>query len=398
MQTLLSVADRSRESDQVLADQKEGNDLGFLRRLLGQKDASHTTVSPHSSAPEDTRAAGYRSPEGGFTDAQLELLSRLPRTQIDMRLAELWEPLVGQLDSIVKRFLRDGLIEEAGILEKLEVSHKVPDLKRILSERGIKPKGKKTDLAAQVVEVLRPADADALLRSVRLYRATERGQQVINEYLKRKRRRRERMESDALGMLLSGDIDGAGRRVARYESGQVFPRGVGLEWSRGMPRRTVEQAKWLVGHSYDDLDLDNEHRRLVGAQLALSDMLGEGTEKAGKRILNTIGREFSCRPLEEFLRQEPCGGYASGRDPEKPADLAELYAHTKLFEASAVTMLAEYRSLHFAKGIEITRADDGCRMCDKGKVERYTWNQRHKIPKLPRHWGCRCVYSAWLEE
>jgi hypothetical protein len=245
-----------------------------------------------------------------------------------------------------------------------------------------------------LLKVLPAVEVTRLVGDLILYHATPSGQQVIDAYLEEKCRAWAAVEADALAFLVKGDSHQAARRIAEHEAQQVFPSGLGIDWSHGMPTAYLLQAVYLVKQSYDDLPLEEDQRRLVCAHLALSALLGSSFSDASKRLLSVTAGQFSCPSLAQFLQGDPQGSYAGdfvGEDD--PGSLAYLYAYTRLREATEMVNLRELVSAHFGQGIEI-RHDGGCKVCDSGK-HKFRWSEFRSIPKLPRHWGCDCSYEEW---
>lgn len=160
----------------------------------------------------------------------------------------------------------------------------------------------------------------------------------------------------------------------------------------------ANRAKALLLLSYADLQLSSTQRACVGPSLALSELLAEKPIEVGRRLLDATGGAFRCDTMTEWLRHDPCGDYAMefACDDEiiaSPLAMAELYAHTRLSEASNSAQLQLLMTSRIGQGIKTTR-DDNCRLCCAPKTN-YNWGELHELPKLPRHWGCRCMYLIW---
>jgi hypothetical protein len=330
--------------------------------------------------------------------SQLELLVRLTRQLVDSRMEELCAPLVGPLESNITRFIQDGLLEEASLAKKFAWKYGVTDLKRLSKQHGIKPKGNKPDLINALLEVLPINEATELVADIKAYSLTPLGQRLADAFLEEKQQGRIAMESGAFACLLKGEIEKAGEIIAQYEAQQLFPRGLGSDWSDGMPEAYLEQASYLAKYLYDDLPLNEQQRQEIGAQLALSLLLGEPFRDATNRVLQVTGGKFACASLEEFLRTNSRCAY--GVDLENPKDLAALYIQTRVREASQRTRLKQLlrsRESSVIKGVEIRPMEDSCEICNRGKRQ-YDWAEVEDIPKVPRHWGCGCYYAAWMQK
>ena len=111
-----------------------------------------------------------------------ELLTKLATQEVTARMAEYWKPYVGSLKQAVRRFVRDGLLQEASVAHKISTSHKVTDLKSLLRDRELAVSGKKADLIDRLLGAISPREAQRLAGRMALYQATEAGQAVIDEY------------------------------------------------------------------------------------------------------------------------------------------------------------------------------------------------------------------------
>jgi hypothetical protein len=327
--------------------------------------------------------------------ARDELLLRAARSPVTDEMRRTWDPLVGSLEGTVGGFVKDRLLVPASVADKLDYALRVADLRPHLVRRGLKVSGKKRELIDRLIGAIGEAEAGKLTSALRLYCPTMRGEEMITAIRARRDLEKAAVETSAAEELRAGNARRAGDAVAACEVSQVFARGLGIDWSEGMPPQIVEQAAYLVRRVYDDLPLPQ--RREIGIQLALAQLLGEPVRDAGQRLLAVTGGAFICESLSAFLLH-PCGSYASGFEPDQPADLAEVYAHTRLFEATAAVNRERYRRDRVGKGIQIlyTKNDGPCRICEHGRRQ-FRWSEIDRLVSLPRHWGCRCLYVAWID-
>ena len=341
---------------------------------------------------------GY-SPENQnnkFSAAQYELLLCLTKKQVDQSMSETWTPIVGSLEHNIARFTSEGLLEEASLDEKFDAKFRVADLKDLLDKHSIPAKGRKQELIARYLDTIPLTTAANDVMDVRLYHVTAAGKKIIDAYLNQKEMDRKMMEASAMAYLTNGDLTRAGQRIALYESQQVFRRGSGIDWSKGMPETYMKTAAYLLAHNYDELPLLENERKEVGARLALSVLLGETYEEAGKRLLNVANGEFGWTVFGNVLRTNPCCGYALDCNLDDPAEITKLYARARITEASTNVDLDSLSSSRLGKGIRILPANaEACVSCTRGKHQ-YLWSEIQSLPRLPRQWGCQCLYSAWL--
>lgn len=331
-----------------------------------------------------------------LSEAQFELLMSLTRQQVDQDLQQTWTPIVGSLEHNIALFTSEGLVEEASLEEKFDSKFRVADLKELLEKHHISAKGKKAELIAKYLDSIPHAAAAADVADVRLYRATAEGKKHLELYEKQKEVARKTMEMAAIAHLMSGDVIRAGQRIAQHETQQVFARGPGIDWSRGMPEPYLKLATYLLAHSYDELPLLENERKEVGARLSLSALLGETYAEAGKRILDVANGEFGWAVFANVLRTDPCCGYAKTCNLDDPLEVAQMYARMRMSEACTSHDLEKLATSRIGKGIRILQANgDRCMSCTMGKHQ-YSWDELQKLPRLPRHWGCQCTYAAWI--
>lgn len=72
-------------------------------------------------------------------------------------------------------------------------------------------------------------------------------------------------------------------------------------------------------------------------------------------------------------------------------DYAQLYAMTKVYEGSNLQRLRQYLDMHMST-ITIL-ADNVCQCCFHAAAECGVC-PISDAPRLPHHWGCRCIYQS----
>ena len=362
----------------------------MLRKLFGR--SAPTEDVPESPATGTPSATTQLQPR--LTRAEMEFLSRLSG-QLVSELPDYWSALLGSRGRCVRRLRKNGLIEEAPVHSRLASRMKVSELKDILQAHGLKQSGRKDELARRIAESVPAGEVRSKIPDGEAYVPTDDGTAVIQRYKDEAANERAAMKETALRLLRQRNVRKAGKTIAKYESQQVFQRGMGVDWSKGMDSASLENARYLLDHPYADLQVDDACRGEIGAILALHGMLGSSIILMGRALVDVCGGRLRCQPLQEFLAN-PTGHMATDRDPDSPRDIALLYAHTMWFRASSEAQLRGLSSDHIGKGIELsTIEDEPCQVCHKGKLK-YRWSELDRLPRLPRHWGCRCTYLAWL--
>ncbi len=330
--------------------------------------------------------------------AQYELLICLTKQQVDQELQQAWTPIVGSLEQNIALFCSEGLLEEASLEEKFDSKYRVVDIKSLLEKHqiSVSPKARKSEMIARYLDCIPANTASNEVADIRRYRLTGKGKKQVEFYIASKEMARKTMEASAMAYLMNGDTTRAGQRISLYESQQVFSRGQGIDWSKGMPEAYLKLATYLVSHDYTELPMLETQRKEVGAKLALSALLGETYAEAGRRILDVSNGEFGWAVFGNVLRTNPCCGYATTCNLDDPLEIAQLYARMRMGEACTNMDLEKLSALKLGKGIKILPANGNhCITCTRGKHQ-YSWSEIQSLPRLPKQWGCLCTYSAWI--
>jgi len=301
-----------------------------------------------------------------------------------------WQSRVGEFESAVERLVSERLLREATPAEKLNLKLRVPELKRLLSKKGLRTNGKKTELVQRLLSSVSLSDAEALVADVRLYRATDEGQRKLEEYQELVRQMASAMEADALRMLTAGNVEEAIERIQSHKHLVESP----------MPTSDVErrQAYEILRLDLEDLPLDPTKRREVVCMLALTSLLGESYVGAVARLRNLWHAALLVPGLTSFMAADQDHPHLKSYDSDCAQDAFELYLQTKVHQAHCAAELTDIlseRGLGGIKGISVVRSDDdACPLC-KGRARKYRWSEQGNVPKLPNHWGCTCWYSLW---
>jgi len=332
----------------------------------------------------------HASGDTSLSTAQMELLLCLTSQRIDVRAEKSWTPAAGPLEHNIARFISEGLMEEARIEERLDSKYKAVEIKQMLDSRGIKVKGKKQDMISILINSMTADQAESMVSDVRLFQLTPEGKDRVEAYKAGIEKARKVMESDAIMTLTKGDVRKAWTNIARYFESQNSPD---PKWSRPTPDIVTWEATQLLKMPYDDLPLTPWQRKELGANLALSVLLGEESEEAGKRLMKYTASELDWANVLAFHRPNPCGNSEHQTSSES---LAKEYAATRIHEALSSYELNSLKTSKMGKGIKILPIHGSdCHICHNGKFL-YAWNELSQLPKLPRQLGCHCTYAAWL--
>lgn len=117
-------------------------------------------------------------------------------------------------------------------------------------------------------------------------------------------------------------------------------------------------------------------------------------------IRNITDEKFNCPELKYFLENSYCYLYEYLGNMRKGIGTEELmlkiYIHTKTFEASNKYVLYEVKNNKDSciDGVQIlspNNLEDECKICKYDKKE-YKLTELNELPRLPAHYGCRCLY------
>ena len=350
-----------------------------------------------------------------MTEIQFEFLDRIsrvgfPADVVQEGWAGQWESwgLIGTAQANADELACDGLLEYLPAVT-LERKYKLLELQALMPSRGVKPEGKKSELAKRLIEILPATELDTILGGAKCFVATPAGLLAIQAYRERKKQRRGALEAGVRSALLDGDVLRAARCIGNFDSAEAIKMSMPPHWQTGQLCTQGWSAKYLISRDYDDLPFAPSVRKAIGVELAVGLLIGDKSMVAN--ILNATGGVFFCKPLEDFLKNDPCGRlapeiYEEDEEniadklgaPLSPACLASAYADTRqseaVAEASLQQMIGGFSDDEFFHGVEILTAPTPCRICTPVK-KKYRWSEVDTMPHLPLHWGCTCTYITW---
>jgi len=122
-----------------------------------------------------------------------------PATFFDRQ--EDWPDALGETaHKAINRFVKEGLLEDAGVEGRLTYHYKVGELKELLRQRGLPLSGRKAALVARLVEADLAGAREAGGGVAVLQWSTE-GAIVVEQYLAAEREKREKREEELIGLL-----------------------------------------------------------------------------------------------------------------------------------------------------------------------------------------------------
>ena len=183
------------------------------------------------------------------SDAHLLLLTKYcdgnsPDTYMG---SEDWESVLGEKPrEAIGRFLDESMLQPAELPRILDYNFTASELKSMLRQKAIKVSGRKAEIILRLIEN-DAAGMRAITKTATIYECTVQGAQLAHIYLKEHRERKLITEQESMAMLVKQDFVEAVRLMSQYEAAQVFPRGIGIDWSSFDYEPLVETLRVIFG-------------------------------------------------------------------------------------------------------------------------------------------------------
>lgn len=308
--------------------------------------------------------------------AHLLVLSKFcsPRAADDVAGSDIWKTVLKEdPNKAIKRFLDEGLLEQASLNGLVSYRYKVSELKPMLRQRGLPVSGRKADLIERLVQ----SDPEGMRKATRglsVLQATEEGREIAEEYLAQAKEARAKVEKQTLQALRESRFREASQVVAAFEARQVFPRGIGIDWENHDPNRDAIILKAIF----------------------------QGRPKALARL-----DQGKLEPLHLAAGMKYLWGNISAQDWLPP----DFETGLPMDRGAVVMMLcsyglnqfelASYRKTPYVKSVEIETCNDDhvCEACRELAARKHHLSA---VPDLPYEGctserGCRCWYNASFE-
>lgn len=277
-----------------------------------------------------------------------------------------WQTALNESPSAaIKRFLKDGVLGPAGTKHILASCYTVTDLKGMLRERNLKLSGKKDELVTRLIGHDLVGMQDAARQHDVLICIGE-GAEIARNFIETEQQERAELEQQLLALLQKTEFRTASEAVAKYEAAQVFPRGLGIDWSEG--GASMEPILRDIYDRTPSILAAEPERELKQLRVAAAMMELTGQNRANRWLPDDL--QLSTRMDKDAA------------------------ARMLLFHAYHLRRMQQYQEVGIRK-VEISGVDDGlqCAACRKidGKV--FT---PEKLPELPYpkctcELGCRCT-------
>jgi hypothetical protein len=151
-----------------------------------------------------------------------------------------WKNVLGDFSkNAIERFAKEGFLEEADLLVTLLAKKWGAELKDMLRQRGLPVSSRKDEMVQRLVD----ADSDGMKKIAagsKVFVCTQKGKELAEQYLAIEEKKREMVEQGLLEYIKGREFKKASLIVAAYETEQVFPRGMGIDWEHPHPEREIE--------------------------------------------------------------------------------------------------------------------------------------------------------------
>lgn len=283
------------------------------------------------------------------------------------KYAEYWESALKEKpQKVIQIFLKEKMLESAELTELLNFKFKVSELKRMLKKRLLRVSGCKSELIKRLIDS-DEEEMTKITKDLEILKCSIEGKRLADYYLKEEKEKKEKAEKEVIGLLRHRELLNATRIVTKFESSQVFPRGLGFDWNNYSGESDVEVLQVIFGKIPGILyGIDKgclESLRLAAAMTQLW-----GTNRASPWLSNDL----------------KTGIHLDG----------DVAARMFVFHALHLRNIKQYKNAGI-KTVEILGVNDAnaCLTCRNISGNKYNINN---VPELPNpnctsEIGCRCT-------
>ncbi|MEB2786892.1 SAP domain-containing protein [Algoriphagus persicinus] len=303
----------------------------------------------------------------------------------------------------LKQLFSDGFLKLSTLQENLKNDFLLPELKEILKENNLKISGKKDELIDRIVSNVEPEGIQSSKSKLKRFLLTKTGRDVIVTEDLRFLKELEEFYDLIYNLILSKNFEEAFKLVSALYKNSLKPCGFGKDWSLGFSEIDMRASKLLREFNFDQALLKTGIEE-IRAELATYNLFRFnyfGDFRVEDRILKKFP-DFESRYIKEYIENNP-DGLASSFDANDQKDIIKLfvhYVHFTCFNEANLQDILSYRDKvkYGYKGVELATGDRlDCAKCRQIGLKKYSWNEIHRIPKIPFYPGCICYYSNLVE-
>lgn len=309
------------------------------------------------------------------SNAHLLFLSKFvhPRSPNDFVQSEDWKNVLGEHPiRAIERLYKGGLLAARDFSDGLSYKYDVSGLKDTQKIRRSPVSGRKEEMIQRLVEE-DPVGIKKAIDEITVFVCTQQGADLANEYLAAEKENRAQAEQQTIEYIRNQDFKKASLEVAVFETEQVFPRGIGIEWQHHNPDRDIRLLTTIFNAKPKILSkLGNE--KMEDLRLGASMMALWGENTAYKWLPSTFNTGLSLD--------------------------VDTAARMIFFHAIHQEEMKQLRESGFVKFVEIFNNNpDSCKACKNLANRIY---RLEEVPELPyehctSEMGCRCLVSAIID-
>jgi hypothetical protein len=306
--------------------------------------------------------------------AHVLLLSKFIRAQEASYFEEhgYWEKVLNESPQIaIKRFINGGMLASVDLSTVVSHKYKVSELKALLKQRRLVASGTKDELVQRLVQADKRGMME-LTAGMDLLICTQAGREISEQYIAAEKEKRVKVEQQVVEYLAKQMFKEASLAVANYETEQVFPRGMGVDWKHHDPQGDIRELTAIYKNKPRILSkLDDAKLPYLRIAAAMMSLWGENT--AAKWIPPN---------------------FETGLSMDN-----DTAARMLLFNAYNLGALEGYKDSGVVHYVEIKAALNSCESCKKLHAQRYKLNEAPELPNPSCTYdlGCRCVYLPCVD-
>lgn len=334
-------------------------------------------VQPNSETGAQAKKVNHQPPAhkaGGnataLSKAHLLLLSKFLQSESRDRFSgdDNWSAVLKEpAGKAVDRLLDIGLIELCDLEGLLEAKFRVPELKQLLKESGLKVSGKKRELAKRLADENRET-ARRAVGDFKAFICTSEGGRLASDFVAQEKAEKDAADQMIASCLRVGDYSGAATGRYQFEKNRVFSAGLGIDWASLDTKQHAQSLSKIFANTPSILDGMPEEVISELRIAAAMDMLW-GTNRASAYLPK---------------------GFKTGHRLN-----ADTAARMMIFHSYSLQRLERYRQSG-ADSIEVSGVEDGrhCDACREIQGKRFSIKNPPELPfpKCTCEIGCRCSY------
>lgn len=319
----------------------------------------------------------------------LKALNKSPTNKL-FGLNTYWEgrytELLGNLKPIIENFIKSNFLE----ISMKEESLTINQLKAILKENSLPTSGNKEILAKRVLTEI--SNKDYLVGLQPFYKLTSLGKAKITEYEKDFEEKLVLFFMKQAELFTQGKIDQFEQNHFEVKNRNTDQRTIGGEFEsfstkqisilNHLNNKQGTRVKW---------NFKNDTQKQLRASLALRTV----DHLSSLSFLYKYFENLDSTEVQEFHRLTAPNHFPDTQSSIKAFLEFEYNYLWNLYSLEELLEIPKKNRNIPSKILGVQILNDGCECQEKFGIEKFTWVQEKKIPVLPRHLNCRCIYNGF---